>query len=67
MKMHKITMYVIDLAEYGEEDLRLTLSQDVSGIVHIADLQTVDIGEFEDEHELNFQAATTEQHEKYFK
>lgn len=67
MKMHKVTMYVIDLDEYGEEDLRTSLKQDTPGIVHIAEIDTVSIGEFEDEHPLNQIDATTEEHEAYFR
>lgn len=67
MKMHKVTMYVIDLEEYGEQDMRSMLEQDNPGIVHIGDFQTVDIGEFEDEHPLNMIDATTEEHEAYFR
>ncbi len=65
--MHKVTMYVIDLEEYGEDDLRIHLKQDNPGIVHIADFDTVDIGEFEDEHPLNQLDSTTEEHEAYFR
>jgi hypothetical protein len=67
MKMHKVTMYITDLEEYGEEDMRRAIEQDNAGIVHIADFDTVDIGEFEYEHPLNMIDATTEEHEAYFR
>jgi hypothetical protein len=66
-KMYKVTMYVIDFEGLTAEDLVDEIKFRIDGIVRIASLTEADIGEFEDDHELNQQSATMEQHEKYFK
>jgi CBS domain containing-hemolysin-like protein len=60
-------MYVIDFEERDAQGLKDEIKFSLEGIVKIADIREADIGEFEDDHELNQTDATMEQHEKYFR
>jgi hypothetical protein len=66
MKMHKVTMYVIDFEGRSADEIVDEIKFYVDGIVRVAEIKEADIGPFEDEHELNQCDATVEQHEKYF-
>ena len=67
MKMHKITIFYIDFEEMSQKDVISQIEHQLDGIVRVANFESADIGEFEDDHELNQQSATIAQHEKYFK
>jgi hypothetical protein len=67
MLMHKIEMYVIEFEGLSSEQLIDEIKFRLDGIVCIGSVKSADIGEFEDDHELNKRSATVEQHEKYFK
>ena len=65
-KIYKISGYVIDVNdEWNENELRWLLENDVT-IKHFK-AEDVDIGEWYDEHPLNYCNSPIEECEKYFK
>lgn len=66
MRLHKIELYVIDFEQMSETELAEYAAFMLDGIVHVGEHTSVELENFEDEHELNQQSATTEQFRKYF-
>jgi len=67
MKMHKITLYIIDHEHVGVEDIETIIDNIRYFILSRFQSETVDIGEWRDEHTLNYQFTPIEEFEKYFK
>lgn len=65
-KMRKVTLYVLDLNNpMSEEDIASELEHmRYLESVYVGKIETADIGEWHDDHELNLPGAN---HEKYFK
>lgn len=66
MKMHRIVTYVFDFEEQPIEDVKAELQQMRHVSLRVGDVQTVDIGEWDDDHELNKTATTNETFDGYF-
>ena len=66
MKMHKITLYVMDFDDIGVKDIETIIDQNRYLSLFRFLSETVDIGEWEDENPLNYNDTPIEQFEKYF-
>ena len=71
MKAHKVTLVIIDFDELGEEETRLVLEETrypnhcISP--NVVGFETVDIGEWDDDHPLNLTATFDSEVKKIFK
>lgn len=55
MKAYKVEVLVIDHDGYGPNDIRVTLEQPRGAYsMSVLDMEVADIGEWEDDHPLNF-------------
>ncbi len=71
MKVHKVVLSIVDLDGVGADDIKIVIentrypnrciSPRVEGI------ETVDIGEFTDDHPLNFTKTASEEFKKLFR
>jgi hypothetical protein len=66
MKLHKLEVYVIDFDGSGVNDIKTELQNTDFFHVVVKDSETADIGEWSDDHELNFGNASAETFRKYF-
>ena len=68
MKMFKLEVYVIDRDYMGLESICTYIEQcsDYYFINIMDNIEEADIGEFEDDHPLNYTTATVEQFRRYF-
>ncbi len=70
MKIYKLEVIIIDFDEVGEEDiidiLETTRYPNRCISPNIIDVKSADIGEWDDDHELNRINLTKEQYNKYF-
>jgi len=65
-RLHKISGYVVDIDEsFCKHDLENALER-MDMIVHHASVESVDIGEWYDEHPLNYTDCNLEECEKWF-
>ena len=67
--MHKITVYVIEIGnEYSLKEKQLEIESALDdNLVHFGECETADIGEWHDDHTLNFCDLPEEVFEGYFK
>jgi hypothetical protein len=66
MKFHKLEVYVLDFENGGIKNLIKLLEQNPHFNMEVKAYQTVDIGEWYDDHELNQLDTTLEQYRAYF-
>ena len=67
MKMYKVELYILDFEDSGAQDYVATIAQELNTITKVGEIKTADIGEFNDDHELNFIKTDIETFRKYFK
>ena len=67
MKMHKFEIYVIDFEDYGPGSFENEVSMLNNVLVHQDYQGTADIGEWDDDHPLNFTDTKIEKFREYFK
>ena len=67
MKMHKYEIYVIDSENLGPRNFEVELDNIDYFSVKPKFQGTADIGEWEDDHPLNFNTTNIEEFRKYFK
>lgn len=66
MKMHRMVVYVIDFEDDGENAIISEIEDSIEG-AKVEEVDTADIGEWHDEHELNYSHCGSElTHAKYF-
>ena len=69
-KLHKVQFYLLDYNDdfKGAQDLASYLESNIRyGLIEYVDVSTKDIGEFYDEHPLNYTNCPEAEFEKYFK
>lgn len=66
VKLHKLEVYVLDLNHVGINNLILDLEQNDDFSVHIIDMETCAIHNWDDDHELNQTRAKPATFRKYF-
>lgn len=70
MKAHKVTLLIIDLDQVGAEDIKIILENQKFPNRCIApdvkDIETVDIGEWDDDHPLNQRATADAEYQRLF-
>jgi hypothetical protein len=67
MKAYKVEMIIVDFNGYGLEELKLNLESMRFYNPDIIDILEGDIGEWDDDHPLNYKGTTKEEKLKYFK
>lgn len=66
MKMHRFEVFIVDFEGYGIESYKTTLEQNDDYLAHVISHGSADIGEWDDDHELN-SACKQATFMKYFK
>jgi len=66
MKVHKVTLYVLDYNNLGESEVRYLLELNDDIITRVAQIQTTDCGEWSDDHPLNHSATAIAEYERLF-
>lgn len=71
MKVHKVELYIVDFDEVGGQNIR-EIIENVSYpnrciSPNVVEIQTRDIGPWDDEHPLNKRATATEEYRRIFK
>ena len=66
MKMHKIEVYVIDFEDSGVEECMNLIEENQDIMCKVVHTETIDIGEWNDDHELNQNSSGPEIYRKYF-
>ena len=66
MKLHKIELCIVDFEDQGATRIVREINCRTDNILRCTSTETVDIGEWEDSHPLNFSSTTNEQFLQYF-
>ena len=67
MKMYKFEVYVIDYDDNGAEELIKDIDSEYTAYnIKVMDYKTADIGEWTDDHILNFYTTPVEVYREYF-
>ena len=66
MKFHKLEVYVFDFEDYGADDIIMSLEYASNCVLTVQDSQTVDIGDWTDDHILNKAGTPIEVFRSYF-
>jgi hypothetical protein len=64
--MHKLEVYVIDFEDYGPDEAVAAIEGNDDVHAHVKLVETADIGEWHDNHHLNFSSADVEDFRQYF-
>jgi len=67
MKLYKITSYIVDFDDLKKDGLKILLENLRNFHLFKIKIQEADIGEWTDEHILNYNDTSIEEFEKYFK
>ena len=67
MTAYKIEMIIVDFNGYGPEEVKLNVEQMRFYNPDILDIQEADIGEWDDNHPLNYKGTSKEEKLEYFK
>jgi len=68
MKAHKLTFVVVDFENYGSDNYITEIEQaDMGGMASCIDVESVDIGEWHDDHPLNFKSKKKDVFEEFSK
>ncbi len=67
MKVIKLTVYIKDFEDYGSEEYKYLIEEHRHLPAKVFIDEEADIGEWHDDHELNFSNASKEKYNKYFK
>lgn len=64
--MHKLEVYVVDFEDYGSECYVVDIEQIDCGLIMVKSEETVDIGEWDDDHPFNCTNTPVEAFRKAF-